>query len=207
MFGYTIDRPLPTEAEIQWACSVSGAVLQEISLPAYLLDCAHRLLAWNPLIIEFLSILSAELEAIKSSQLSLIDLWFTQSSTLSTLVHDPDTFYPRMIQALEHEMHPFRREQWCKELFAHWLHTLPLFRDYWLRRDQAPPPAVAARLLKSLSIKHAQAGLLHFRLATEPLNPDTRFRMVYYVPADTNTESFLRSSTIQTTNKLISLTS
>ncbi|MBA2680613.1 MAG: hypothetical protein H0U76_19735 [Ktedonobacteraceae bacterium] len=193
LFGYMIDRPLPTDAEMSWACSVSSAVLQEISLPAYLLDCAHRLLAWNLLIPQFISITSAELEAMRRSHLSLIEAWFTQSSTLHTLVHDPDTFYSQMIQALEHEMHPFQHEQWCKDLFTHWLHTLPLFRDYWLSRDQTPPPAVAARLLKSLSIKHSQAGLLQFRLAVEPLNPDTRFRIVYYIPADTKTESFLRS--------------
>ncbi len=193
LFGYTIDRPLPTETEMNWACSVSSTVLQEIPLPAYLLDCAHRLLAWNPLIPQFLSIAPAELEFIRNSYLSSIDVWFTQFSTLNTIVHEPDTFYPQMIHALEHEMHPFQHEQWCKDLFAHWLHMLPLFRDYWFRRNQTPPPAVAARLLKSLSIKHAQAGLLQFRLAVEPLNPDTRFRIVYYIPADTATEVFLRS--------------
>ena len=193
LFGYTVDRPLPTKAEMNWACSVSEPILQEISLPAYLLDCAHRLLTWNPLIPEFLSITPAGLEAMRSSRLSLIEAWFTQSSMLNAIVYDPDTFYPQMIRALEHEMHPFEHEQWCKDLFTHWLHTLPLFRDYWLRRNQTPPPAVAARLLKSLFIRHAKAGLLQFRLAVEPLNPDTRFRIVYYIPADTQTENFLRS--------------
>lgn len=198
LFSYTIDRPLPTDAEVAWARSVSSTVLQEILLPAYLLDCAHRLLAWNQIIPQFLSIAPADLEAIRRSRLSLIEAWFTQPSALNTLVHDPDTFYPQILHALEHEMHSFQHEQWCKDFLAHWLHTLPLFRDYWLKRDQAPPPTVAARLLKSLSVKHSKVGLLQFRLAVEPLNPDTRFRIVYYIPADTKTELFLRSITPQT---------
>ena len=191
LFSYTVDRPLPTDAEVTWACSVSGTVLQEISLPAYLLDCAHRLLAWNRLIPQSLSLTSVELEALKRSGISLIEAWFTQSSTLNTIVHSPNIFYPQMIHALEHEMHPFQQEQWCTDLLARWLHTLPLFRDYWLKRGQTP--AVAARLLKPLQLRHPQAGLLQFRLAVEHLQPDTRFRIVYYIPADAKTEQFLRS--------------
>ncbi len=201
LFGYTVDRPLPNDTEIIWACSVSNAVLQEIALPAYLLDCAHRLLAWNQLIPQFLSLTPGELEALTS--ISLIEVWFTQFSALNAIVHNPDAFYPQMIHALEHEMHPFQHEQWCKDLLAHWLQTLPPFRDYWLKRDQSPTPAIAARLLKPLQIRHAQAGLLQFRLAVESLNPDTRFRIVYYIPADATTEHFLRSIVNQATNTII----
>ncbi len=196
LFGYTVDRPLPTDSEMTWACSVSSAVLQEIPLPAYLLDCAHRLLAWNQLIPRFLSLTPVELEDLTG--IPLIEAWFTQHSALNTITHNPDIFYPQMIHALEHEMQPFQHEQWCADLLTHWLHTLPLFSDYWRKRDQTP--AVAARLLKPLQIKHPQAGLLQFRLAAEHLQPDTRFRIVYYIPADAETERFLRSMTTQTTN-------
>lgn len=199
LFGYTVDRPLPTDGEVAWACSASNAVLQEISLPAYLLDCAHRLLAWNQLIPPCLSLASIDLADLKHSGISLIEAWFTQSSTLNAIVHSPDTFYPQMVHALEHEMHPFQHEQWCANLLAHWLHTLPLFRDCWLKRDQTP--AVAARLLNPLQLTHQQAGLLQFRLAVEHLQPDTRFRLVYYISADAKTEQFLHSIAYKLTNK------
>lgn len=184
LFGYTIDRPLPTDHEVAWACSVSDAALQEIPLPAYLLDCAHRLLAWNPLIPQFLSLAPMELATLKRSGISLIEAWFTRPSALNAIVHDPDNFYPQMIHALEHEMHPFQHEQWYTDLLAHWLRALPLFREYWQKRDQSSTATIAARLLNPLRITHPQVGLLQFRLAVEHFQPDTRFRIVYYIPID-----------------------
>ena len=45
LFGHAVASPLPTGAEIDWACAFSHSELHEVMFPAYLLDCGHRLLA------------------------------------------------------------------------------------------------------------------------------------------------------------------
>jgi transcriptional regulator with XRE-family HTH domain len=49
LFGYVVDAPLPDEAEIAWAIAVCRDDMDSAVFPAYLLDCGHRLLAWNAL--------------------------------------------------------------------------------------------------------------------------------------------------------------
>lgn len=46
-FGYTVATPLPTEDDIEWARQEARRDLDEVALPAYVLDCTHRLIAWN----------------------------------------------------------------------------------------------------------------------------------------------------------------
>src|SRR5258708_21591572 len=48
LFGYLVDAPLPDASEVAWAIGLCQAELNTAVFPAYLLDCAHRLLAWNP---------------------------------------------------------------------------------------------------------------------------------------------------------------
>src|ERR1041384_7807865 len=47
LFGYIVDAPLPHEDEIKWAVDLCQQKLDLAVFPAYLLDCAHRLLVWN----------------------------------------------------------------------------------------------------------------------------------------------------------------
>ncbi len=47
LFGYAVATPPPTEEEIAWARAVCRRELHEVAFPAYVLDCMHRLIAWN----------------------------------------------------------------------------------------------------------------------------------------------------------------
>jgi len=46
-FGYIVDAPLPNEDEINWAIALCQQELASADFPTHLLDCGHRLLAWN----------------------------------------------------------------------------------------------------------------------------------------------------------------
>ena len=46
-FGYVVATPPPTEDEIAGARDAAHRELDEVAFPAYVLDCMHRLVAWN----------------------------------------------------------------------------------------------------------------------------------------------------------------
>jgi hypothetical protein len=64
---------------------------------------------------------------------------------------------------------------------------LPLFRRYWEQAASAPPPISAARTLVPLRLAVPGTGQLQFRLVAEPFVRDTRFRLIYFLPADPTT--------------------
>src|SRR5690349_17887921 len=50
LFGYAAPICNPNEAETRWAIDVFHAEVKQATVPLYLLDCTHRLLAWNALV-------------------------------------------------------------------------------------------------------------------------------------------------------------
>src|SRR4051794_30865073 len=47
LFGYSVSPANPSEIETRWAIDVFRSNFQQDTIPVYLLDCSHRLLAWN----------------------------------------------------------------------------------------------------------------------------------------------------------------
>lgn len=85
---------------------------------------------------------------------------------------------------LRHEIQAFRQEEWCTALIARLLRELPLFRQYWAAVEQAAVSAVAARAVVPVHIDVPHIGPLQFRTSAEYFTRDSRFRIVYYLPAD-----------------------
>ncbi|MCA9909217.1 MAG: helix-turn-helix domain-containing protein, partial [Anaerolineae bacterium] len=76
LFGYVVDAPIPTEAEIEWAVSVCRAELDSAAFPTYLLDCAHRLLYWNALVPRLYVTPGTDMRAERLGRLSVLKLIF-----------------------------------------------------------------------------------------------------------------------------------
>jgi hypothetical protein len=100
------------------------------------------------------------------------------------LVHNPATVFTQMMRALRHEMYLFGNEPWCQVLIDELSVELPLFQTYWMRGNEVPATASAARALVPLQLLIPGVGLLQFRISAEPFTRDARFRMVYLLPAD-----------------------
>ena len=189
LFGYTCAQRLPTQQEVAWARDCCHELLQAVRLPAYLLDCAHRLLGWNALIPALLGVSPDDPNLLQLRGHCIIDAWFDAQSCLGSRVHSAQQFYPQLVQALYHEMLPFRHEAWHSALTTGWLQHIPDFRTYWEQAQQGTPFAVAARLLHPVALKGPQGHLLRFRLAAEHVTQDRRFRLLYYIPFDKKTIS------------------
>jgi transcriptional regulator with XRE-family HTH domain len=113
--------------------------------------------------------------------------WFDPASPFGALVAEPDVFLSAMVRAMRYEFHQFRGEPWVAETIEEMSARLPRFREEWDRLAEAPPPISAARILVPVRLNVPGTGQLQFRLVSEPFVRDTRFRLIYFVPADPTT--------------------
>jgi transcriptional regulator with XRE-family HTH domain len=208
LFGYLVATPLPTPAETDWARESCQRELHDVPFPAYMLDCYPRLVAWNRLAPRLLGDepdrdtgtpdgrpgtpdrrRGARGERILAGLLghSMLTPWFDPASPLGALVAEPDVFLPRLIRALRYEVERYRHEPWLVAMLDETQSALPRFRAAWHQSEQEPAPISAARILVPVKLAIPGEGLLQFRLVSEPLVRDARFRLIYYLPADPRT--------------------
>jgi transcriptional regulator with XRE-family HTH domain len=186
LFGYVVDTPLPDAQEIDQAVRACRQELDDAVFPAYLLDCAHRLLGWNAFFARVFG------NRYFAEPVSMLRLLFNPAFGVTPLIANPDEFFPAQIRALRYQMRLFRGEAWYNALIADLLAESPLFKRHWeafataLPRDQQREQ-IAARALVPLRLDLPATGLLSFRLTAEPFAHDRRFRVLYYLPADAAT--------------------
>jgi transcriptional regulator with XRE-family HTH domain len=179
MFGYIVDAPVPNEGEMRWAVDACQAEIHNGVFPAYLLDCAHRLLAWNTFASKLLNV---RLQAL----MPILRLLFDPAYNLMPRIANPQEFFPAQIRALRYEMYPFQNELWYKTLIEDML-GYRLFEQYWTASQTQQMYPTAARPLVPIELNIADVGVLQFRLVAEHFAQDRRFRMIYYLPAEPKT--------------------
>ncbi len=186
-FGYTVATPLPTPQDIAWAREESRRDLDEVALPAYVLDCTHRLIAWNRYLPRLLGVGPDDPLLAELTRASMIAFWFDPASPLAPLVAEPEIFRPAIARAMRVEMHRFWAEPWAAALIANHEAEIPRFREIWEAVRTAPATASAARALAPVRLRAPGRGVLSFHLSSEPFSRDARFRVIYYFPADPET--------------------
>jgi transcriptional regulator with XRE-family HTH domain len=187
LFGYRVATLPPSDEEIAWAGAVCRRELEEVTFPAYVLDCAHRLIAWNQYFPRLLGVSPDDGLLARLAGESLLAPWFDPNSPLAALVAEPERFLPAQIRAARYELQQVRTEAWYAELLTRLMQDLPRFRRYWLAVKQEPPWVGAGRARVPVRLTVPGAGTLEFRLSAEPFVRDARFRTIYYLPADAAT--------------------
>jgi transcriptional regulator with XRE-family HTH domain len=180
LFGYSLAPMLPTPAEVQAAITAFEARSLGNPLPMYLLDCAHHLLAWNGLATRVFG----PLAPLTAGDL-MPGLVFDTANGLAEAVLNPESFFSTQIQILDYEQQRLGNEAWYSS-FVDDMRHYQVFNTYWLRRVPASPAAMSLRPAAELQLAWGGGGL-HFRLIAEPLLPDDRFRVVYYLPVEPKT--------------------
>ena len=181
-FGYLVDAPIPETSEIEWAISYCQVELDHAFFPAYLLDCAHRLLAWNRAAPHLWDDGAASAPGNYASMLRLV---FDTNTRFGQAIANPDAFLPAQIRALRYEWQWFQEETWYQTLLDEMM-QLPLFQHYWnLMADELTP--FPARPLTELVLSLLPESRLTFRLVSERFVTDQRFRIIYLLPANTIT--------------------
>lgn len=186
LFGYVVDAPLPSEDEIQWAVDVYQSEIDSAVFPAYLLDCAHRLLSWNVLVPKLFRMNGSTIRPAMVQRVSMLKVIFDPAYQVASRINNPDVFFPAQIRALRYEMQWFHDEPWYEALLDEMLEC-PLFEHYWREAESGPTYHVAGRPLVLFQLDLPETGLLQFRLISEPFAQDRRFRVLYYLPAEPKT--------------------
>ncbi len=186
LFGYVVDAPLPTEDDTQWAMAVYRTEIDSAVFPAYLLDCAHRLLAWNAAVPKLFNMESSTNRPAITPRVSMLRVVFDPAYGVVPWIGNPDDFFPAQIRALRYEMQWFHDESWYRALLDE-MRQCPLFERYWQEAEHGPTYHVAGRPLVLFQLDLPGIGPLQFRLISEPFAQDRRFRVLYYLPADPTT--------------------
>lgn len=188
LFGYRIDTPLPSDAEIEAAIARCWRELEDAVFPAYLLDCGHRLLAWNPLFTRMYDLPKLAKMTPQGERQSMIHALFTPGSGVFDHIANADAFIPAQVRAFRYEMRHFRAEAWHELLIENVMTASPLFAKHWTQALAEPAAdMIAARPLIPLELDVPKIGRLRFRITSEPFAQDRRFRVIYYIPADAAT--------------------
>jgi transcriptional regulator with XRE-family HTH domain len=179
LFGYAAPISIPNNAEVQWAMNIFQSEIKQTTMPAYLLDCSHRLLTWNALIPKLFGGLK-----MGADTLLLPSLIFDSANGIADSILNAETFFPAQIRIVQYE------KQRCSnrtlyDTFINEMSVYPNFVKYWKQNGEAQVN-VPMRPLVPMKLDTGY-GLAQFRLIAETFVQDPRFRVIYYLPDDSAT--------------------
>jgi transcriptional regulator with XRE-family HTH domain len=182
-FGYNLAASLPTTAEIEWALKECGPAVQQVAMPAYLLDCALRPLLYNGYLCALLGASPNSKEMTGVLHRPIFEQVFDSESWLFSRFNQHEDVLPILMMTLHIELVPYLSEKWCQELVEGCM-RLPLFKKYWEEVKQRGPYNIVASPLLPVQINSPLLGEITCRTSVEYLKRDSRFRVIYLIPVD-----------------------
>lgn len=180
LFGYAVAMSRPNESETRWAIDVFRSELKQETIPAYLLDCSHRLLAWNSPVCKLFGAVPIDLNDVLMPRLI-----FDPGYGIASSVLNGETFFSAQVRILQFERQRCGDDTWYKG-FVNEMRQYQTFDEYWTQHDSAGRAQVPMRPVAELKLP-VGPGVAHFRLISESFAQDPRFRVIYYLPADSAT--------------------
>lgn len=194
-FGYIVDLPLPTEDDIKWARETCQPLLDQYPFPAYLLDCAEYIRAWNRHVPRTLGAREDSMLFRQVLEIPVFEAFYNKKINLSEVLINIDEFRLYNLRIVKQVLTPYAEEDWCTKLIEDARRKYNDFAADWRKVNDSEEGVfeeIAARPLTTFQWKypHSRTKRLTFRVATEHLARDTRFRVYYYLPADKDTLEF-----------------
>jgi transcriptional regulator with XRE-family HTH domain len=180
LFGYAAPITNPNEAEINWAINVFQSEVNQATIPMYLLDCAHRLLAWNSLAPRILREVSTT-----SNFVVMPKLVFKPMSEMTGSILNAETFLSAQVRIMQYERIRCGDEAWYNA-FLNEMREYNAFDEHWVKLNRAGQSQTPIRPLVPLKLDTGE-GIAQFLVISEPFVQDHRFRVIYYIPTDAAT--------------------
>ena len=180
LFGYAVPLSMPNAVETHWAIDIFHSEVKQDTIPAYLLDCSHRLLAWNSPVSKLFGEVKTE-----SNDVLMPRLIFDPIDGIAASILNAETFFAAQIRILQYERQRCGDEAWYKG-FVNEMRQYKAFDEYWIKQNTAIQAQVSMRPVAQLKLDMGR-GLAQFRLISETFVHDPRFRVIYYIPADSTT--------------------
>lgn len=206
-YGYRVITELPTDTEHKDVIDAVHPILNSLGIPAYLMDCSTRIVAWNHHIARAFGIDEPEkyghhIFAPKQnhflrefSSVPLIQTFY--KAGLKERVTNWEAYRDNILLPAAYAIFWEHKEtEWCQNMMEETKRLSPEFNPVWERlegqkttdtdtnTEPLPFPARPAHILK---IQVPDKYLLTFRIASEAVTYDDRFRIIYWFPADAQT--------------------
>lgn len=176
-FGYAIPFSMPTDSEFQWAITVFQAESVSHVTPAYLLDCSHRLLTWNPPVTRLFDDIASE-----TNFALMPELVFNPAHAVGASIINREAFLSAQIHILHYE-----QQRWgdatAYAAFIDRMRHYEIFDRQWRKHKPITSQPMMTRPLTYLQLDTSD-GVLQFWLIAQAFAQDPRFRVIYYLPAD-----------------------
>jgi PAS domain-containing protein len=186
-WGYRPRFPLPTADEIAWAQQQWQAESAAIPYPAYLVDCAQRLLIWNDHARKLLGVPATDPLLARLQHVTIFDLAYDPTYGAISQVENRDSFLATLVYVLKCEFLPYRDEPWFAACIDAPRARYPAFRAQWDAIPQHALQPLGQRTMGPMIYHHRDGGRLCFRLLGAEFLGDPRFRGVQYIPLDSAT--------------------
>lgn len=183
-FGYRDQSQLPESEEVarvaqQWEQSVL-----ELPHPAYLVDFAHRFLAWNRYAPRLIGLPYGHPALERMRGKTLFDLIFDKQFATAFAIQNKETFLPEMLYVMRCEFEPFKDDEWCLNCIQTACDSYPAFRQLWDKVQKMPIQELGLRTMGPMVMQPAGSDLLSFHLLGTDFVSDSRFRVIQYIPGN-----------------------
>ncbi len=187
-FGYLPPYPLPDHKETEAIRQRCQPILDELPIPAYLTDLVTRLVAWNPLFAKLTGGMRDTLTQLKGEP--LFKAQFASRLGLRQLMEGVEEILRIDVYGIYDRLAPHSHEKWYQD-FIEELCEDPNFQHYWdevvaLGPLDPAPVSFANHILhpRRFYLSNEGSAVLTFYANYEVLQNDSRFQMIYLVPAD-----------------------
>lgn len=187
LYGYTVSNPLPTPAEIAWACAACAPELHDMPYPAYFVDCGQRLHTWNRYAPRLIGMQADDPRLALFQQCTVMDLAFNPAYRTSFRIDHPEENLPDPLYLMKVEFQPFLNEPWYAELINRWRHELHEFVTSAATLASTVTYKTTFCVVKPMYRDRSDMKILKFRLLGVDFVQDPRFHLVRCIPIDVTT--------------------
>ncbi|MCO5217910.1 MAG: helix-turn-helix transcriptional regulator [Thermomicrobiales bacterium] len=188
-FGYQLRWELPTAEEIELELKLDGGEVMCAIWPAYLIDQAQRIWAWNPLFPRLLGGASDDPANEGFIGLTVLDILFNPAVGTHRQIANSGTFVPVIVGWFKTMTRQYWQDPWFHEFMAR-ARTWPGFTEIW---DQIPEgPQLLLRTHSTVPVEIQVPGLskpLLFRPVHVPMSFDPRFAVLHLMPLNAETQT------------------
>ncbi len=182
-FGYQKPYPLPSQMEIENAIREWKKSYRDVPYPAYLVDCAQRLLDWNQYAPRLLGLKNDDVRAQQFSGVTIYDIIFALSDMFVS-IDNRNEYLADLIKTTKAQDTVFQHEEWYKNFLHDVLNKYPELAELWESITIDETIQFHMGNTKPIKLRILGAEVLTFRLTAINYVLDSRFWVVHWTPLD-----------------------
>jgi transcriptional regulator with XRE-family HTH domain len=188
-FGYRLRWDLPTDQDIETERRINEQELARTIWPAYMVDYAHRMWAWNRLFPRLLGDSPDDPRNAGYVGLTVLDILFNPAIGTNRQIANAESFAPVAMAWFKMTTKQYWQEPWFLDLMSR-AKSWPGFFEMWNQIPQGPQVLLEEPPVTPVEIHVPGLALpLRFRTIHVPVAFDPRFGILHMVPLNVETQA------------------